>query len=233
MRMRIIRSAPDVLFALAVSGCGMWQSVKDGTVAATQAVFETKVEQMNLVVTARGALNQDARDVSLPVVLRIYQLKDDKPFATATYAQLLAGTEALKAATLSAATLLATPYAFSYDLAAIAVPVAFLAKDQMHFGLMRGEQAILLGLFCAILALLVIFRDEPGFVTFGMLPIGPVVIASLLGVILRRIFYPRAPVRDLSLPPSLSTGVAQTASRNPSCTYTPHARRLAASSLPS
>ncbi|MGF6965135.1 type VI secretion system protein VasD [Paraburkholderia sp. WC7.3g] len=100
MRMKIMRSAPGVLLALAVSGCGMWQSVKDGTVAATQAVFETKVKQMNLVVTARSALNRDARGASLPVVLRIYQLKDDKPFATASYAQLLEGNEALKATTL-------------------------------------------------------------------------------------------------------------------------------------
>ncbi|MEX3948868.1 type VI secretion system lipoprotein TssJ [Paraburkholderia sp. EG287B] len=100
MRSRIIRAALGVGLALAVSACGMWQSVKDGTVAATQAVFETKVKQMNLTVAARSALNQDTRGVSLPVVLRIYQLKDDKPFATATYAQLLEGSDALKAATL-------------------------------------------------------------------------------------------------------------------------------------
>ncbi|MEM5331021.1 type VI secretion system lipoprotein TssJ [Paraburkholderia sp. JHI2823] len=96
----IRRYAPGVLLALTVSGCGMWQSAKDGAVAAAQAVFVTKVKEMNLVVTARDALNQDARGASLPVVLRIYQLSDDKPFATASYAQLLAGSEALKAATL-------------------------------------------------------------------------------------------------------------------------------------
>jgi type VI secretion system protein VasD len=78
----------------------MWQSVKDGTVAATQAVFETKVKRMDVVVAARGALNQDERGVALPVVLRIWQLKDDKPFATATYTQLLAGDDVLKASTL-------------------------------------------------------------------------------------------------------------------------------------
>ena len=58
---------------------------------------------------------------------------------------------ALKAATLSAAALIATPYAFAYDLAAIAVPVAFLAKDQIGYGLLRGEQTILLALFVASL----------------------------------------------------------------------------------
>jgi type VI secretion system protein VasD len=96
----IMRAALGVGLALAISACGMSQFVKDGTIAATQAVFETKVKQMNLTIAARSALNQDTRGVSLPVVLRIYQLKDDKPFATATYAQLLAGDDALKAATL-------------------------------------------------------------------------------------------------------------------------------------
>jgi type VI secretion system protein VasD len=97
---RIMRGALGVGLVLTVAACGTWQSVKDGTAEAARAVFETKVKQMNLVITARGALNQDAGGVSLPVVLRIYQLRDDKPFATATYAQLLGGNDALKAATL-------------------------------------------------------------------------------------------------------------------------------------
>lgn len=96
----IRRCAPGVVFALTASGCGMLQSVKDGTVAATQAVFVTKVKEMNFVMAARAALNQDTRGASLPVMLRIVQLKDDKPFATATYAQLLGGDDALKEATL-------------------------------------------------------------------------------------------------------------------------------------
>src|SRR5207237_4867428 len=58
---------------------------------------------------------------------------------------------ALKAAILSAMALLASPYAFAYDMAGIAIPIAFLARDQMRCGLLRGEQTILLGLFCAIL----------------------------------------------------------------------------------
>lgn len=92
MRTTIMRGALGVSLVLALSACGTWQSVKDGTASTTKAIFETKVKQMNLVVTARG--------VSLPVVLRIYQLKDDKPFATATYDQVLGGSDALKAATL-------------------------------------------------------------------------------------------------------------------------------------
>jgi type VI secretion system protein VasD len=100
MRAGIVRGALLSGLALTLSACGAWQTVRDGAVNVTRAVFETRVEQMNLVITARGALNQDVRGASLPVVLRIYQLTDDKPFATATYAQLLDGNDALKAATL-------------------------------------------------------------------------------------------------------------------------------------
>ena len=96
---------------------------------------------------------------------------------------------ALKAATLSAATLIATPYAFAYDLAAIAIPIAFLAKDQIRWGLLRGEQTILLGLFGTVLAILVIFADRPVGTTFGSVPLGPVVLVMLLGLALRRAFY--------------------------------------------
>jgi arabinofuranan 3-O-arabinosyltransferase len=95
---------------------------------------------------------------------------------------------ALKAATLSAATLIATPYAFAYDLAAIAIPIAFLASDQIRRGLLRGEQTILLALFGTVLAVLVIFADRPAGTTFGSVPLGPVVIITLLGVVLRRAF---------------------------------------------
>ena len=94
---------------------------------------------------------------------------------------------ALKAAILSALALLASPYAFAYDMAAIAIPVAFLARDQLRCGLLRGEQIILLALFCAILALLVIFRDPPNGIPFGSLPgIGPAALITLSAVILRR-----------------------------------------------
>jgi len=95
---------------------------------------------------------------------------------------------ALKAATLSAATLIATPYAFAYDLVVIAIPIAFLASDQIRCGLLKGEQTILLALFGTVLAVLVIFADRPVGTTFGSVPLGPVVIITFLGVVWRRAF---------------------------------------------
>jgi arabinofuranan 3-O-arabinosyltransferase len=81
----------------------------------------------------------------------------------------------LKAATLSAAALVATPYAFGYDMAAIAIPVAFLARDQIGHGALRAEQTLLLAMFGASLLC-----------NFVSAPLEPLVVILLLCVILRR-----------------------------------------------
>jgi arabinofuranan 3-O-arabinosyltransferase len=95
----------------------------------------------------------------------------------------------LKAATLSAGALIATPYAFAYDLAAIAIPVAFLARDQISCGFLRAEQAVAVALFGAALAVLIAFGDRPGGITFGSTPAGTLVAVTLFGVISRRIVF--------------------------------------------
>jgi hypothetical protein len=84
---------------------------------------------------------------------------------------------ALKAATLSAGALIATPHTLAYDLAAIAIPVAFLAKDQIGYGLLRGEQTTMIVLFVASLAVIP---------TTGRAPVGAVILVTLLCLILRR-----------------------------------------------
>jgi arabinofuranan 3-O-arabinosyltransferase len=84
---------------------------------------------------------------------------------------------ALKAAALSAGVLIATPYAFGYDLAAIAIPVAFLASDQLRFGLLRGEQTVLLTLFAVSLSII-----PAG----GRAPVGALALLVLYFLIMRR-----------------------------------------------
>jgi glycosyl transferase family 87 len=84
---------------------------------------------------------------------------------------------ALKAALLPAAALLATPYAHPHDMAIVAVSLAFLAADQMAFGLLRGEQTAMLSLFAMSLAIII---------SFGGTPLGPLMTVILLGIILRR-----------------------------------------------
>jgi arabinofuranan 3-O-arabinosyltransferase len=96
----------------------------------------------------------------------------------------------LKAAALSAGVLVATPYALAYDMAIIAIPTAFLARDQIVSGLLRGEQTILIALFAASLAVLVSK-------SFPTTPIGPVVVITLLSLILRRaLIMPSTAVPD-------------------------------------
>jgi hypothetical protein len=84
---------------------------------------------------------------------------------------------ALKAAILSAGALIAAPHALAYDLAAIAIPVAFLASDQIRYGLLRGEQTTMIALFVASLAVIP---------TAGKEPVGAVILVTLLCLILRR-----------------------------------------------
>lgn len=93
---------------------------------------------------------------------------------------------ALKAATVSAAALLATPYAFAYDMAALVVPAAFLASDQLSRGLLYGEKTMWIVLFGAPLAALVTLGDNAGQTTFGGTPAGLLAGIALLAVILRR-----------------------------------------------
>jgi arabinofuranan 3-O-arabinosyltransferase len=86
----------------------------------------------------------------------------------------------LKAATLAAASLIATPYAFAYEMAAVAVPLGFLAKDQIDCGLLPGEQTVIILLFLASLAV---------YPTAGAIPIGVPVVFALLYLILRRVLW--------------------------------------------
>jgi hypothetical protein len=94
----------------------------------------------------------------------------------------------LKAPTLPAAGLIATPYAFADDLAAIAAPIAFLASDRMRCGLLRGEQTMLLALFGTVLAVLVIFADGRSGPLSAPRRFRRVVMIVLLGVALHRAF---------------------------------------------
>lgn len=80
------------LLAFSMVGCGVTQSITDGTKSAFNAVFYKKIKVLHLDFTAREALNTDSREsnsLSEPVVVRIYQLKDRKTFDKTVYQQLL------------------------------------------------------------------------------------------------------------------------------------------------
>jgi arabinofuranan 3-O-arabinosyltransferase len=97
----------------------------------------------------------------------------------------------LKAATLSGAALVATPYAFAYDMAALVIPAAFLATDQLRRGLLQGDKALWIVLFGVPLALVVTLGDNVGGPTFGGTPVGLFAVILLLAMILRRVIVTR------------------------------------------
>lgn len=93
------------LLAVSLTGCGVTQSVTDGTKSAFDAVFNKKIKVLHLDFTAREALNTDSREsnsLSEPVVIRVYQLKDRKTFDKMVYQQLLKDADAILKADLLA-----------------------------------------------------------------------------------------------------------------------------------
>jgi hypothetical protein len=86
----------------------------------------------------------------------------------------------IKAATLGTATLLATPYLYTYDLVALAVPLAFLISLGLQRGLLAHEGTGI-GLICF---LLLIFP-------FIKAPVGFAAIVGVAILIARRIFAER------------------------------------------
>lgn len=92
-----------VVLALSLTGCGLTQSVSDGTKSAFTAVFYKKIKVLHLDFTAREALNSDEREsnsLSQSLVVRVYQLKDRKTFDKTVYQQLLKEGETVLAADL-------------------------------------------------------------------------------------------------------------------------------------
>jgi len=92
-----------LLLVFSLVGCGVTQSVTDGTKSAFDAVFYKKIKVLHLDFTAREALNTDASEsnsLSEPVVVRVYQLKDHKIFDKLEYQQLLKDGDSLLKADL-------------------------------------------------------------------------------------------------------------------------------------
>ncbi|WP_137046232.1 glycosyltransferase family 87 protein [Pseudolabrys sp. FHR47] len=81
----------------------------------------------------------------------------------------------VKAAGLGVAALLATPYLYAYDLAVLAVPLAFLFRRARQTGFLRYELATI-GAACL---LLLIFP-------FVVLPLGFIAILMIAGLVARR-----------------------------------------------
>jgi type VI secretion system protein VasD len=83
---------------LMLTGCGLTQSVSDGTVAVTKSIFYKQIKTVHLDLRAREAVNSNAGGAALSTVVRVYQLKDRKTFDSTDYPSLFkADSQAIKA----------------------------------------------------------------------------------------------------------------------------------------
>lgn len=102
-----------VLSALLLAGCGLTQSVADGTVSVTKSIFYKQIKTLHLDFNAREALNTDANDMSalsVPTMVRVYQLRDSKAFEQLDYQSLLVdGDASLKVDLLSSREVVVKP----------------------------------------------------------------------------------------------------------------------------
>lgn len=88
--------------AFTLTGCGLTQSVSDGTKSVANAIFYRQVKTLHLDLEARAALNPDEDGMPLATDVRVYQLKDRQAFDKADYATLQADAHSVLSAALLA-----------------------------------------------------------------------------------------------------------------------------------
>ncbi|GAB3100639.1 glycosyltransferase family 87 protein [Cupriavidus yeoncheonensis] len=86
---------------------------------------------------------------------------------------------ALRASALMTATFLVSPYAYDYDLAGLAFPIAWLAVDGIRRGWLRGEREVLLAAWLLPLPMAPLAAATS-------IQTGPIALVGLLLLILRR-----------------------------------------------
>ncbi|HAU5564068.1 TPA: type VI secretion system lipoprotein TssJ [Serratia fonticola] len=92
MKWTIQRTLP-LIFAALVAGCGLTQSVTDGTKDVAKAVFYKKVKTVHLEFRARAELNSDEDGMSLATRVQVFTLKDRHVFDKADYNTLISDAE--------------------------------------------------------------------------------------------------------------------------------------------
>lgn len=93
-----------------LAGCGLTQSVTDGTASLTKSIFYKQIKVLHLDFIPRAASNADGEQIPLATMVRVYQLKDRKAVEAANYPTLLNKADAaLKDDVLASRSLLVMP----------------------------------------------------------------------------------------------------------------------------
>ncbi|HEX8595555.1 MAG TPA: type VI secretion system lipoprotein TssJ [Pseudomonas sp.] len=92
MSRTVFNSLLVVVSAVLLGGCGLMQSVTEATSSTAKTVFYKQVKDLHLDFSGRAAANTDATNMnalSVPTLVRVYQLRDSKGFERASYDKLL------------------------------------------------------------------------------------------------------------------------------------------------
>jgi type VI secretion system protein VasD len=86
-----------------LAGCGLTQSATDSTASTARAIFYKQVKTLHLDFSARAAMNNAVSEMnalSVPTLVRVYQLRDAKALEKASYDSLLGDDESVLAGAL-------------------------------------------------------------------------------------------------------------------------------------
>jgi type VI secretion system protein VasD len=103
MSRTVSKSLAIAAFGVVLGGCGVTQSVTDATTSTTEAIFYKQVKTLRLDLSGRAALNTagiDMNALSVPTLVRVYQLRDRKALERANYDSLLSHDERVLSADL-------------------------------------------------------------------------------------------------------------------------------------
>lgn len=92
----VFKSLMIVVLGMLLGGCGLFQSVSDSSASTSRAIFYKQVKTLHLDFSARPAMNIDTADMSalsVPTLVRIYQLRDDKILQRTDYDYLVSQDE--------------------------------------------------------------------------------------------------------------------------------------------
>ncbi|MGV3345440.1 type VI secretion system lipoprotein TssJ [Enterobacteriaceae bacterium LUAb1] len=81
-----------ILLLTLLTGCGLTQRIAESTATATHTLFHQQITVLHLDFAAREAVNTDRHETgnwSVPVLVRICQLKQRQTFDTLTYTDVL------------------------------------------------------------------------------------------------------------------------------------------------
>lgn len=109
----VFNTSAVVALAAALGGCGLTQRVAESTTSTFKSVFYKDIRVLHLDLSGRGSMNTDLQDMgalSVPTLVRVYQLRSRKALDKASYDELLDDSDrVLGAALLEQRTAVVTP----------------------------------------------------------------------------------------------------------------------------